>query len=588
MGTSDDKWQETKQRRVERRKALVRALHQANILDPNEEPAEVFLEGELPLIHALGKRGLLNEQQATKQLAKHYGLEFHDLASIDLNFEKSVLPFLEHISLSHLREHAAIPVKWSKNEVILAMANPVDFELVQLVQFTISHSVKLVVAEGGEIAELHEMFNQAQQEAQKEEDDFDEYADVDTVASKIKDLPATPSSASKPKVTKAVVNVVSKAVKKGASEIHLNPKEDGLKVAVMVDGKLTQMPDISPHLKNNFIARCKMLGSMPISTPDRPLEGTGRVKLGEEKFDLNIKTTPTLYGDKIVMRIPQAVNKIEAAEQRAVPQLVLDELHSLLRAPAGIILVGEGMQSSQLDIVYSCMNYMGSQAQRFITTERTLKYSMSNIERRPMFAMDAQQIRDEFNVILDLKPDVLFIDQIYNPVVIEGACKASENGCKVIIAMRQGDAISMLDNILSLGIDREFFSNHLLGIFSHCSVHEICSSCEQKEDMTEAQSSLFRLCNLSVSQLNHGAGCKECAHTGYLAERELRSLLSMDSVLRACIAEGKNAHQIIAVAREQCGFESMNHKACNLLVRGEISFEEAYSFLLGRALNEMH
>ena len=163
---------------------------------------------------------------------------------------------------------------------------------------------------------------------------------------------------------------------------------------MVIDGKLREMPDIPPHMMNNFIARCKMLGSMPISTDQpRALEGTGAVKLGGENLELNIKSTPGLYGDKIVMRVPQSAARVAEKEKREIPEYLLKELNSILDQPGGILLVGRGIGTGQLDMVYSCLNYLRPKVDKIVTTEGTLKYNLPGIEKITLEALEGEELR---------------------------------------------------------------------------------------------------------------------------------------------------------------------------------------------------
>ena len=578
--------------RIHRHRIFAKALVIAGILKSPKVPTEI-LEGDLPIIHALSKHDLLDEREATEAMAKFFGFKFMDLNSENLSFDKDIVKKLESISMDFLREHCAFPVRWEDKFVLFAATNPLDIELVQAMQFAVSKPVKLVVAEGSEILDLLSIYSNKEKEepviiVDKSKSNKDEIElPKPKKHKKARSRPATRESASKPKVKKAVVNVVTKAVKRGASEIHLEPEEDILKVALMIDGKMKQMPDIPPHMKNNFIARCKMLGAMPIQSAEpREQEGTGEVEVGDEKLELSIKTYPTIYGDKVIMRVPQAASKIAAQEKKAIPEMVLKELHSILDAPGGILLIGKGMGTSQLDAVYSCLNYLKSKDRKIITTETTLQYNLPGIEKVPLDSLEDEELREALSKLFHADPDVVFVDTLHHKMILHAALVKAKRGCKVIIAMNQGDSQSMLDFILSTHMPADLLATTLQGIFSYCSIDKICPSCKKEAKIFESQQSLFDLCSLKIDKIYAGIGCKDCKKTGYLGKIPIHSVLTVGESVRSAIEENRPAPVIVATAEAE-GFKSLSIQARDYFLNGYTTFEQVYSFLLGLALNKV-
>jgi type IV pilus assembly protein PilB len=523
---------------------------------------------------------MLNDEDVTQALAEHLGINyfrFDDISKVDMNIARA-LP--ESIA----KRFYLVAVREEDGRVIVAMADPLNVIAIDTVTLKMKRAIKPAISSPAEIrraieAIYHSTDVEEQQlrtlietetDREKEEQPNDSLLE-DTLEADI----SSEVAATKPPVIRFVDLLLSQAVKSRASDIHIEPQEHSVVIRMRIDGVLRNMVPPAKKMQSAIVARIKILSQMNIAERRLPQDGRFKIKASGRDIDVRVSAIPTIYGEKVVMRILDAAAVNHNLDQLGFEDDLLKEFKTMLSQPHGIIVVTGPTGSGKSTTLYSALNYLRDPTKNITTVEDPVEYRLGGINQiqvKPEIDLDFAKC---LRAILRQDPDIILIGEIRDKETVEIAIKASLTGHLVLSTFHTNDAPSAISRLSYMGIERYLLASTLNLIVAQRLVRRICKHCKEPVKLNEEV-----LKRLQISQeramdtvFYQGRGCAACGGTGYLGRLPVFEFLPVDGELGEMIIAGAPEAQIRAAARRK-GYGGLLESGVNKILQGLTTAEE--------------
>ncbi len=499
--------------------------------------------------------GYISEDDLAAALAEQLGLALHT------KLDDGARVITDNVSTAFLQEHPFLLIEQEEAEQnILVTSDPLNPNIISATEVLATGPVKVqLLAEPRLKKLLAEHFDIVA--ASEEGGVVMDEADID----KLKDM------ASEAPVIKYVNNLIDSAVSRRASDIHMEPFEDGLSIRFRVDGILQDF-EIPPHtMQPAIISRTKLLAGLDIAERRLPQDGKIGMRVSGKEIDLRVSTLPTVFGEGVVIRILEKGSIILDLASLGMAPAIEEQFRKVIAVPDGIILVTGPTGSGKTTSLYCALNHINSGDNKIITVEDPVEYQLHGINQiqvRPEIGLTfAQGLRS----IVRQDPDVIMIGEIRDLETAEIAVQSSLTGHLVFSTLHTNDAISAVIRMVDLGVERFLLSSSLRGILAQRLVRRICPECKSEQGMLSETG--YRPADGEDFPIYTGAGCDACSGTGYSGRVGLYELLIIDEAIDRGISKGLDLVELRKVA-EESGFLPMFNDGLSKVRQGITTFSE--------------
>jgi len=461
------------------------------------------------------------------------------------------------------------------------MADPLNVIAVDTVSVKLKKAIKIVLASESEIQRAIEyVYHGTDVEEQKLRDlvEFEISNDTDDLTNRSPEADISEAvDADDAPVIRFVDLMLSQAIKSRASDIHIEPQDKAMTIRMRVDGLLTDMVPPSRKMHAAVIARIKILSEMDIAERRLPQDGRFKIKRGQGKEDIDVRVSalPTIYGEKIVMRILDKTAVNHNLNNLGLEPALLSQFKATLQQPHGIIIVTGPTGSGKSTTLYSALNELRDPTKNITTVEDPVEYRLGGINQTQIKSDIGLTFASCLRSILRQDPDIILIGEIRDKETMEIAIKASLTGHLVLSTFHTNDAPSALSRLIYMGLEPYLLASSLNMILAQRLVRKICDKC--KEPMTVPQP-LIRRMGLSdeqaaTAQFFHGKGCSECGNSGYRGRLPIFEFLPMDPAIREALATGAKEVQLRAMVRQK-GYGDLLTSGISRVLDGRTTVEE--------------
>lgn len=528
------------------------------------------------------KLKILNEKELTAALAEHFSMEY---ITFDENTkaDKIDTEIARKLPESIARRFCLVAVAEEDNNVVIAMADPLNVVAVDTVTLKLKRPIKLAISSQAEIRRAIDLiYHGSDVEEQQlrnlvEIEIGDEARQDDDVT--LEDIFEPDSSsedaANKAPVIRFVDLLMSQAVKCRASDIHIEPQEKSTVVRMRVDGVLRDMVPPARRMQAAVTARIKIVARMDIAERRLPQDGRFKMKISGKAIDVRVSTIPTIYGEKVVMRILDASAVKHDLDMLGLEPRYLSEFKDKLAEPHGIIIVTGPTGSGKSTTLYSALTHLKDPTKNITTVEDPVEYRLAGINQIQV----KQEIDLDFakclRAILRQDPDIVLIGEIRDKETVEIAIKASLTGHLVLSTFHTNDAPSAISRLLYMGIERYLLASALNLIIAQRLVRRICVHC--KEPVTPNEEVIGRLGidneQAKDSTFYKGRGCQTCGGSGYLGRLPIFEFLVVDNDISKRIIACETESQIREAARKK-GYGGLLESGVGKVLEGLTTAEE--------------
>jgi len=503
-----------------------------------------------PLERVLVATGLVSEQELLGRLAEFLELPFRG----ELKDAQVPADFLKSVPLRFARFHQVVAVGEQDGTVLVATATPTEPGPAYAVSQLLARPVSLVVAPREEIASLVDRAYEQNAElvgevlAVMEEDD--------AIAKLLSDVSLEGDLldvANKAPVVRLVNALFFQALRRRASDIHLQPFPEKFQVRFRIDGVLYDSFALPKKVQEAVLSRVKVLGGMDIAEKRLPQDGRHTIHLGKKEIDLRISSLPTPDGERIVIRLLDKSSRLYRLHELGLCQEDCARFERLIHCPHGIILVTGPTGSGKTTTLYAALDRLNSREKNVITVEDPIEYRLPGISQTQVSYKKGLTFATGLRTVLRQDPDIIMVGEIRDLETARMAIQSALTGHLVFSTLHTNDSVSAVTRLLDLGIEPYLVSSSLVAVMAQRLVRLICPNC--KEACAPTEEEMLRLGSspdqVRGVQLYRGRGCRECMHTGYWDRTGIYELLLIDDEVRQAVMSRDSAGAIRqkAVAR---------------------------------------
>ncbi len=480
------------------------------------------------------------------------------------------------------RKFTCIPVRIEGRYVLLAMANPTDYRALQEIEFTVGKPLKVLVCTRTEIldalAKFYEPEDTLRAFTQNLEDarNFEIVAEGEGKEADV-DLTQSRSQAEMAPVVKVVNLMIQDAIAARATDIHVEPTLNDVQVRVRVDGVLRPMMQLPKWLSNPVSSRVKILARLDIAERRVPQDGRIKVQRESKSYDLRISTLPTLFGEKIVMRILASGSELPTLQQISLEEEDLKVLVRSLAQPQGMILVTGPTGSGKSTTLYACLGHRKTPEVNIITVEDPVEYQMQGINQVQVNVKTGLTFAGALRSILRQDPDVVLIGEMRDLETTEIAFHASMTGHLVLSTLHTNSAIATISRLLDMGVDPVLVSSSVSLIIAQRLVRKLCQECKQPFDPPEAMLEQFGT-GKDDTVYYKAVGCTRCGGSGYAGRMAVHEFLPMTKTMRELVARKAPEYEVQVTMKRQ-GMRFLADRGLEKVQAGTTTINEIYRVL---------
>ncbi|WP_026690519.1 GspE/PulE family protein [Alteribacter aurantiacus] len=426
------------------------------------------------------------------------------------------------------KRHMVLPFQKEGDKLKVAMADPMDFVAIDDLRMHTGFTIEPSIASKKDIQqsiykyyELEPSMKEFAVEESEEEPVARESQSID----EDDDAP----------VIRLVNQLFASALQKEASDVHVDPHETKILVRYRIDGILRTEQALPKHFQNALVARVKIMANLNITETRLPQDGRVKVSLDKKKVDLRISTLPTVFGEKIVVRIldmNQAITRIDDLGFNIVNK---DHFENLLKKPSGMVLITGPTGSGKTSTLYAGLNALNDDQVNIMTIEDPVEYQMEGINQVQVNTKVGLTFAAGLRSMLRQDPNIVMVGEIRDRETAEIAVRASLTGHLVMSTLHTNSALSTIPRLIDMGVEPFLVTNSLSGIVAQRLVRRVCSECSEAYEPTEQERTWFVKRGIDIDYLYKGKGCSSCNDMGYRGRMAIHEVLVIDDELRKLV-----------------------------------------------------
>lgn len=525
--------------------------------------------------YELTRLGYVDEGDLTTFLSKHYGVPSVSLSEIDIPEN-----IIQLIPREVAERHQCMPVNRSGATLVVAMADPSNIYAIDDLKFMTGYNIEVVVASESAIEESINEYYGAKDDIEYDYDeilgdlDIDDvdYVDDDDGAVDVNDLASASEDAP---VIRLVNLILVDAIKRGASDIHIEPYEKDFRVRFRVDGVLDEVMRPPIKLKNAITSRIKIMSNLDIAERRLPQDGRIKLRMGRNReMDFRVSVLPTLFGEKIVLRLLDKSNlQLDMTKLGFEPE-PLQWFKTAIHQPYGMCLVTGPTGSGKTTTLYSALSELNQVTENISTAEDPVEFNLQGINQCQMQESIGLNFAAALRSFLRQDPDIVMVGEIRDFETAEISIKAALTGHMVLSTLHTNDAPSTINRLLNMGIEPFLVTSALNVIVAQRLARRICQDC--KEPMDVPQETLI---DMQVPEdklgetIYHGRGCSTCGDSGYKGRVAFYEILRCNDELKEYILQGYSTAELKAEAIRM-GMDTLRMAGIKKMLQGITTPEE--------------
>ena len=510
----------------------------------------------------LMEKGYISETTLLRALSEQLNIEVVNLDNYHVNTDAVRL-----LSEKTAKRTCSVPLKHWEDRILVAMEDPLNIFYIEDIESETGRIAETVLASKTQIMGAIEKY-MGRRNAEKAVEDFDKEksANEELGEAELEDISVTNSP-----VVRLINSLISQALKMDASDIHIEPLENRIRVRVRVDGELQEILTPSKHTQSAIVTRVKIIAGMNIAEKRLPQDGRIEMKIDNYIVDLRISVLPTAYGEKIVMRILDRNNFLKTKEELGFTQSNMEKFNALLEVPNGIILASGPTGSGKTTTLYAALYELNKLNKNIITIEDPVEYKIEGINQVQVNTKAGLLFSTGLRSILRQDPNIIMVGEIRDEETAEIAVRAAITGHMVISTIHTNDAVSTIMRLQDMGVKPFLVAASLRGIVAQRLVKRICINCREEYKANESEKKLLEFKRDVV--LQRGRGCPKCYYTGYSGRIAIHEILNIDKAIRDAIQNEKNNDEITAIA-EVLGMKTLKDNCRELVLSGITTIDE--------------
>lgn len=500
--------------------------------------------------------GYITEQQKIEVLEFQLGIPHVQLYRQKID-EKAVQLIPDTLA----KKHQVLPLRIENGKLIVAMSDPLDYYAIDDLSLLTNFTIEPVIATKDELTRAINRH-------------YSMRASIDDI---MREIPNEVSDAEAQEADGPIIRLVNQlilsAVQQNASDIHIDPGENTLKIRYRVDGVLRAERQFPQHMHRVITTRLKIMGNLNIAEHRVPQDGRFEMDIDYKKIDIRLSTLPTIHGEKLVMRILDVQNAKKSISELGLSINNLEAFRNIIAAPYGIVLITGPTGSGKTTTLYSALSRLNSEEVNIITVEDPVEYQLEGINQVQVNTVTGLTFANGLRSILRQDPNIVMVGEIRDTETAEIAMRAALTGHLVLSTLHTNDAVSSITRLIDMGIEPYLVSSSLVGVVAQRLVRKICPECKTAISPSSEELLLIERQGLQANKLYKGSGCGNCNHTGYRGRIAIHEVLRLDDPLREMITQSKSDSSYRQHALAQ-GFKPMLFDGIEKAIAGTTTISE--------------
>lgn len=533
-----------------------------------------------------------SKKMSEAKLVEYLSRRFN-LASINLSKFSLDQKVISLIPTDMVRDLQLIPIQSKNDVIVVAVCDPTRLAMADKVKFVTKKNIEAVVTTFSAFEEaLSKYFSASAVIASSlnvlQKDDLKNEAKQSTGLSSfdVHDIDVSLESGGAGDTTgEAVVNFVNgilgEAVRRGASDIHVEPYERRFRVRMRVDGSLHEIAEVPPELKRTVVARLKIMSRMDISESRIPQDGRIKIKVGGQMVDFRVNSLPTLFGEKVVLRILSQGSLNLDLTKLGFEQGQLEVFKKGIYSPNGMVLVTGPTGSGKTTTLYSALADLNKTADNISTAEDPVEYNLEGINQTQINKDVGMNFASVLRALLRQDPDIILVGEIRDYETAEVSIQAALTGHLVLSTLHTNDAPSSITRLMNMGVEPFLVTSSVNTIVAQRLLRKICGRCriEQPAPLEKLKEMGIPPEQLMSTKMYVGKGCPACANTGYKGRLAIYEVFDFTQELKEMVLRGQTIIEIRKAAVAN-GMKSLRQSAITKVLEGHTSIQEAVSMTM--------
>lgn len=523
---------------------------------------------------ALINGGIITEDQLIEALQMQLGIDYVDLSKVKIPIEMAQV-----IPKKIAKQYQIIPIKVSKDELYLAMSDPLNFyateearkasrkRIVPMIArgSAIDHAIMILYGNEGAAKAIEEMKREAASSTQQETT-----TDSTFISTQLGD-----NSVSNAPTIRLVNSILERAINERASDIHLEPREKEMHVRMRIDGVIRPILTVPANLQNSVLSRLKIMSGLDITEHRIPQDGRFNVRVKNKDIDLRVSTLPTVYGEKVVARLLDKSAGRLTKEAIGLTGSDLEKYEKMIHCHSGVVLITGPTGSGKSSTMYTMVGELNTDDVNLVTLEDPVEYNIDGVNQVQINEKTGMTFASGLRSILRQDPDIIAVGEIRDGETADICMRAAITGHVVLSTIHTNDSIGTIDRLLDIGCEPYLIASALKGVIAQRLVRRVCPQCRKPYEASADEKDMLGLDPKEEMTFYKGTGCPNCFNTGYRGRTAVFEMLPIGRVIRRSIAAGAGRNAIEAeLAKEDSGYVSLRDNAIRLVKEGLTTVSE--------------
>jgi type IV pilus assembly protein PilB len=526
--------------------------------------------------------GITKEEDIVRVLGKQLGIPYFTLGTGMLrpSAGQKLENFIPH---EYAMKNYVLPLSHTLKSITVAMSDPLDLLLLDNLRKLTGCEINPVIATKADILKsIDDFYGKAMMLKEAVNASYDDSTGahnidpVETIESELS-LDKLIARAEEAPVVKLVDLIIRQAINERASDIHIEPFKDRMSLRYRIDGKLYEIPPPAKHLHLAIISRVKILAKLDIAEKRLPQDGAILVKIDERPIDLRVSTIPTIYGEKVVLRILDKGAVVLDLGQLGFDAKQLESLRRAMSSSYGLILLTGPTGSGKTTTLYAMLSEMKDATRNILTIEDPVEYKLDGINQVQVKPEIGLSFAGALRSFLRQDPDIMLVGEVRDMETAEICIRSALTGHLVLSTLHTNDAPSAINRLMDIGIEPYLITPSLLCVVGQRLIRKLCPDCKEAYEPTTKQVADYKL---KADLVYKPKGCPKCNHLGYKGRMSISEVMLVNMEIREMISKRATFQEIREVAR-RTGMQSLSDSAMKKVDLGLTSMEEAIAVTLG-------
>lgn len=536
--------------------------------------------------------GKITKEQLNTELAKQRitGIKLGELLVKDkILIEDDIIDVLEYqlgiprayLDMIHLNKNAVrtipetlalkynlIAIGYEENKIKVAMVDPLNLFAIDDVSIATGRDVIPFISSKESIQKAINTYYSSEY-VEKAAEELSKSSNKEKVVEDVEEL----NDIKNAPVVKLIDSIVKNAVNANSSDIHIEPFEKYIKIRYRIDGLLQEVLRTPKETMSSLIARIKIMANLDIAEKRIPQDGRIIIKINKNPIDLRVSILPTVFGEKVVIRILKKENFLLSKEKLGMTHEDMEKLERLIQSPYGIILVTGPTGSGKSTTLYTILGELNKTHSNIITIEDPVEYMMDGVNQVNVNIKAGLTFASGLRAILRQDPDIVMIGEIRDSETAEISVRAAITGHLVLSTIHTNDAAASIIRLEDMGIEPYLVAAALSGIIAQRLIKKVCPKCKEEYDASEYEKNVLGVDRNKEIKLSRGKGCNYCNNTGFSGRIGIYEIMEITREHRQLIQE-KASMEMIKKVNKKNGTKTLKMACTELVLKGETTIEE--------------